>query len=594
MSKFTLTLLDTARIQDYIFSSNRLQENIGASELVYRATTLWAFEALEEAGITRHNIELLRAQDPKDNNLVVVGWKFTGLHMEDDADAQAEVIQAAGGNALILFRESESETTPHANAVRFSKKLTFRILREAPGLNVLVKHIPFDFENDKLPSKYDKEGKPLEGYKGKRRELEEAMSEHKRSRLIPAPTLGLSVTAACSSTGLPAVRTPMGKQKIGDYEFELLVLGQDEQESERTRLISRETTLKLAARELANKRLRYILGDVAQGYDFPADIDNLGRISGNESYVAIIHADGNGMGSRVQSIENATYEKHETADRKTLNREYIKELREFSQGLEKACRIALTNVVRKITDSIDTKNKVAGKIPVIKKGNHNYIPFRPLVFGGDDVTFLCNGQLGVELATRYLEEFEKQTNGYHACAGIGIVKMHYPFSRAYKLAEELTHSAKELVKSSESDFSALDWHFAQSGLSGSLTAIRDREYMSDDGKKKLYIRPLTLKEGVDKNTRSWDEVNKALQAFNEEPWSESHNKVIGLREPLRKNGDAVKQYRLNFGLEKLPEFTEAAETGWFSDRCAYFDIIELLDHHVFLEPAPAPVKAGES
>ena len=34
MAKYTLTVLDTSQIQRYVFSSNRLKENIGASELV--------------------------------------------------------------------------------------------------------------------------------------------------------------------------------------------------------------------------------------------------------------------------------------------------------------------------------------------------------------------------------------------------------------------------------------------------------------------------------------------------------------------------------------------------------------------------------
>ena len=591
-NKFTLTLLDTTGVQEYIFNSNRLQENIGASEIVYRATTLWVFEALEEAGFKAHNIEIIR-----DDKKTTVGWKFKAGAIEDDPNMQVEVLQAAGGNALLLFRENETDL--HANAVKFTKKFTLRILQEAPGLSVLAQHLPFNFETDALPGRYDENCKPLEGYTGKRRELEEMMSKHKASRLIPTPTMGISVTAVCSSTGLPAVRTPEGTQKIGEDEFELLVHGQDEKEEERVRLISRETTFKLAARDLANKRLRNILGEVAKWYDFPADIDNLGRISGEESYVAVIHADGNGMGHKVKAIENSVYEKHEKSGRKTLNREYIKALRSFSESLESACRISLTNVVEKIVASINSNDMVAGEIPVIKKRSYNYIPFRPLVFGGDDVTFLCNGQLGAELAAMYLKEFEKQTNGYHACAGVSIVKMHYPFSRAYQLAEELTHSAKEKVKEifpddkeykegEPRDCSALDWHFAQSGLSGSLNVIREREYHSDDGKP-LFIRPLTLEKDADANTRSWDEVNRVLKAFKNEPWSESHNKVVGLREPLRKNGEAVRQYRLNFGLKELPDLAGASETGWFADRCAYFDIIELLDHHVSLDS----VKDGE-
>lgn len=589
MTKFTLTLLDTAGIQDYIFASNRLQENIGASEIVYRATTLWAFEALEQAGFKEHNIELLR-----DENKTIVGWKFKPVAIEDSPSLQAEVLQAAGGNALILFRENTPDS--HANAIAFTKKFTYQILQEAPGLRVLVQHLPFDFEKDTLPSKYGPDCKPLEGYKGRRRELEEKMGRHKTSRSLPAPLLGLSVTEVCSSTGLPAVRTPKGSQKIGADEFELLVPGQSEKEEERERLISRETAYKLAARDLANRRLRHILGEVAKWYDFPADIDNLGRIEGEESYVAIIHADGNGMGQKVQLLENSVYEKYETAARKTLNREYINALRGFSEKLEESCRISLKNVVEKIVSSIDKDDKVAGEIPVIKKNSYNYIPFRPLVFGGDDVTFLCNGQLGVELAAMYLDEFEKQTNGYHACAGVAIVKMHYPFARAYKLAEELTASAKGKVEelfprkkeekcqeSKQPDCSAIDWHFAQSGLVGSLKNIRKREYRSDDGEP-ICLRPLALDIGE----VNWQKVKGVILEFKEK-WADKHNKVIGLREPLRKGADAAETFIHDFDLftekVKLPEIVGelAQKTGWKENTCYYFDAIELLDHYVSLE-----------
>ena len=46
MRNFTVTVLDTTGIQPYIFGSNRLRENIGASYLVSQATDNWAREAL--------------------------------------------------------------------------------------------------------------------------------------------------------------------------------------------------------------------------------------------------------------------------------------------------------------------------------------------------------------------------------------------------------------------------------------------------------------------------------------------------------------------------------------------------------------------
>jgi len=597
---YTLTLLDTTGIQDYIFASNRLQENIGASELVYRATSLWAFDALEKAKLS-HNIK----------NPYSLEWEFTDAAIESDASLQAEVIQAAGGNTVILFRDEKKSR-------EFVRILTLRLLNEAPGLTVLAKHLDgFDFSSAKLADA--------------RKTLETDMREHKLSRLPSAPTLGLGVTAMCDSTGLAAVRTPVGTQTLENEKFSLLVPGQDKQIPEQTRLISRETTFKLAARDLANRRLKNTVGDVTDWYEFPFDIDNLGRISGEESYVAVVHADGNRMGEHVAAVAKGA----------NGNRDFINALRSFSTALDVASRATLIEIVESIVASI-VDGMVAEKIPLVEDKYHTYIPFRPLVFGGDDITFLCNGQLGVELAAQYLKVFEEKVRAVatrkdadgkdvthplakieleklHACAGVSIVKMHYPFARAYKLSEELASSAKSLTR--VTDCSALDWHFAQSGLSGSLDGIREREYSVQESSIKNMLEEKDTKDVEEKNKkfmltmrpiklfnsdngRYWygeQGIEELIEKFREKkPWVDSHNKVLGLREELRKGTQTVERYLLDFGLSDLPTVISGSErTGWYKSRtpkdseikeqkklecrCVYFDAIELLDHHVGLK-----------
>ena len=556
MTEFTLTLLDTSAIQRYIFDSNRLQENIGASELVYRVTTLWVFDTLEKKQF-KHNIKNPRS---------LVDWGYEKEFQIDktEDDNAVEVVYAAGGNTVLIFRK-------HEKAVEFTKAITLKVLQEAPGLTLLVQHLPFDWKKESLFDKCDKDGKVLE--KGKRTILNEQMEKHKLSRMPSLPTLGLSVSATCESTGLPAIGTN-----------EKYRLGKDE-----SRLVSGETLAKLANRNFANDRLEMVIGDT-KGYIFPYDIDMLGRISGEESYVAVIHADGNQVGKHVK----------DAMVNKADNREYINASRSFSESLHIASISALREVIAQLIDAVITDEKdgmkyISGKVPLVKKSNIWHLPFRPLVFGGDDVTFLANGQLGVELATRYLNAFEKYTEkqglkDFYASAGVAIVKMHYPFARAYQLSEELTHSAKKFVKDKvKKDMSAVDWHFAQSGLSGSLDVIREREYSfkrenakGEKVKYQLNLRPLVLRDLI----QSWQSVENIMSVFQDtKPWSESHNKVIGLREPLRNGARAVEQYRLNYDLPLLPDVAgdKAAQSGWLGAHCVYFDAIELLDHHVSLK-----------
>jgi hypothetical protein len=547
MTSFTLTLLDATGIQGYIFSSNRLQENIGASEIVYRATTLWAFKALEDAVGKAHNIKDGESPD----------WNFDeSKHIEEDSALMAEVIQAAGGNTVVLFREK-------AHSRKFVEKLTLQILKDAPGLTILAQHddeFEFGVKETHLPV----------ALKALR---EEKMKKHKLARRGSSPLLGMGVTAICDSTGLPAVTTLGGKWKGQP----LGLRGEDD-----TSLISAEAAAKRGWRKHANERLNRILENAAEGFTFPYNLDKLGRIKGEESYVAVIHADGNRMGERVRAIGE-----HATDDR-----DFIEKLRAFSKKIDTISRSALEVVVGLVVQAVKH-----GDIPFVEDKDEDgeevirkYLPFRPLVFGGDDVTFVCSGLIGVSLAVAYIEAFEdaaknQKVDDFHASAGISIVKMHYPFARAYSLAEELTASAKTLNRDPKPDCSAIDWHFAQSGLSGSLEMIRRKEYTLEDKVSKLNLRPLALSGSV----KSWQTVKSVISTFKTD-WADQHNKVVALREVLRKgNVNFVHDYLQDFDLlkKKLPEIKGMGEeiqiTGWQDGVCYYFDAIELLDHYVALD-----------
>jgi len=508
MNKLTLTMLDTAGIQNYIFTSNRLQENIGASELVYRATTLWVFDALENLKLS-HNIQ----------NPYSLGWDFTAERIEE-GNLDAEVIQAAGGNAFLLFKEKEQ-------AIAFVKALTLRLLKQAPGLTALAQHLHnFDFDKDSL---FDA-----------RQTLESKMRQHKQTRQGHTATLGLGVTATCESTGLPAI-------------------GQDAENT--GALVSAEAAAKRNFSQAANSRLYAQLKPASDTYIYPFDLDKIGREHGEESYIAVVHADGNRMGEAVAQL----------ASEKT-NREYIADIRAFSKAIHTLSLAALSRVVALVVQVVERED-----LPHVAEDDKKYLPLRPLVFGGDDVTFVCNGKIGIKLAATYLETFrsEAQKRGLdlQASAGVSVVKLHYPFARAYALSEELIGSAKSLTR--KKNCSALDWHFTQSGLSGSLEDIRKREYRAENGKP-LQRRPMTLEE--------WSQVEEVVHTFdNEQQWA--RNKVFGLREPLRKGPDAVEKYLQDFHLPELPEIAgeEAQKTGWTDGKCYYFDAIELLDHSLALE-----------
>ena len=543
MKNFTVTVLDTTGIQPYIFGSNRLRENIGASYLVSQATDNWVREALHTFAQQESNRKVY-AFNPKNHQ------PDAKPRIEDDG-LTAELVYAGGGNTVLLFSEEKY-------AVKFTKILSKRILEEAPGINLVAVHQEFDWDNKSL-------------YEVVRDLMKNDLDAKKRSRIPSAPLLGLGVTATCRSTQL--VATGMSEKFEDDEPY----------------LVSTEIKAKLKIVGKANDDLQKNFAASLGSYQFPLRTDDMGRSQGDSSYAAVVHADGNGMGKRFQKFGEGK-----------CNRDYIIDMRQLSYSVYQAGINSLKKVVEILVDSIEVdaegKRKIKGQFEI----KDNYLPFRPLVYGGDDITFVCEGRLGLELAAIFLQEFEKQPvvgneNGKSpltACAGICVVKTHYPFARAYQLSEDLCRKAKKFVKDeTKGDFSALDWHLAASGLSGSISDIRQREYQVPTGS--LAMRPVSLRKEQDSDWRTWEGFTKVVKQFNEdEEWKGRHNKVIALRDVLRQGTDATKKFLKNYRIkdEQLPTFPECsgqsvtlAQEGWLPPGiCGYFDAIEAMEFYVSL------------
>jgi len=118
-----LVLLETSGNQRYIFATNKLRENVGASEWTYRVGTRQTLEAV--ASVT--------------GDRTLYDEDFRTLHTNLLSDEKnppleqgkraVEVILATSGKALLLVRDA-------ATGEHIIRHVTEQTLRQAPGLTV--------------------------------------------------------------------------------------------------------------------------------------------------------------------------------------------------------------------------------------------------------------------------------------------------------------------------------------------------------------------------------------------------------------------------------------------------------------------------
>jgi len=141
-----LTVLEVSKKQSYIFKSNRLRENIGASEII--------------AFVTKE------------------------LPQELCDEYKGRQISSGGGSSIFYFENKDA-------SMNFSKAYSKHILERFPSLEFFLSSVEYDPEKDIIIDKT--------------KELYEKLEKKKAKRDLYSHIIDFGVSKKCSSTRLPAV-----------------------------------------------------------------------------------------------------------------------------------------------------------------------------------------------------------------------------------------------------------------------------------------------------------------------------------------------------------------------------------------------------
>jgi len=360
-------------------------------------------------------------------------------------------------------------------------------------------------------------------------------------------------------------------------------------------------------------------------FAFPDEIDLMGRTRGQTSLRAVVHVDGNSIGDSIRMWLNRCIEGPVEDDR--VRREY----REWSQALTDCGNAVLKCLAERVGDSVtrpvnSSAYVLDGTPPHLSfpldcldhisedsNGCTVFLPLIPVLLGGDDLTFLCHGRIGLDLAVAALREFERAGVGIPhlgdeggklhltACAGVALVKAHAPFHRSYELAESLCRSAKEkrrksIKESGGPSGSWLDWHVGSNRPGESIMELRHRQYQPHS--HQLTLRPYPL-ESRDREVRTWTWLDLKLlgpgdthstfkQGFRgDDLWLRSRNKVKRLASLAVEGPQAVQNQMQSWRVvEPNISLPGGFEGRGFNDNisASLLDCIELMDLHLRLGP----------
>ncbi len=372
------------RVQTFIFEVPRLKAMLGANALVGETMR----HALSKLAIDNDAVAL-------DGTSAPVADPRDPLQPDDDFDRDDP--QALYGKG-ILTRDGGHFTAVFAqqsDAANFRSAAEALISRELPG-------VLFDIDERPLESS-SREGGGRE------------------PRVKEAHLLDLPVLQVCQETGHDVASEPSGKKTWAASSVKDRMLAGGKFGAGNSRDI-----IGLMQQQLGLK--------AAPGWQDPNDLNDL--CAGQ--YLAVIHADGNGVGKRYLARK-----KQLPAGRPLIVQEAHGEA--FFHSMRVAVR-------RAVVQALQTTF-------VVGKGVR---PYEVLMLGGDDLLIACRADKALPFALAYAEALQgiplvDNSPPLDVGIGVAIAKASYPFHRLHELAEALAASAKRLYRADNSLGSVIDW-----------------------------------------------------------------------------------------------------------------------------------------
>ncbi|MGH9905864.1 MAG: Cas10/Cmr2 second palm domain-containing protein, partial [Pyrinomonadaceae bacterium] len=386
-----IVLIETSGNQNYIFATNKLRENVGASQLTHSVGT-------------RHIIEgAHRANGVFDGKIPQTYPEMKGYLLHEQEDGwDVEIIIATSGKAILLIK-SDDHKQSEGKAKEIISYVTQKTLHEAPGLSIFGVIRKFDTNSDDL----DKTIKRLhEDY------------EVVRSKL-PGPEhrfLRFPFAQPCATSGFPARYAKYFKAE------------------KKTVFRSAVAQTKRDASQSGRDRMQAVTETHVPDATLPENLEKFEEAFPKTDWLAVIHADGNGLGQIFLNFgENSDCKKP------TDWRTYLNKQRAFSLALDDCTINAYGFAVHRLYEHLkELLGKESNRVTI--QDHKIVLPLLPLILGGDDLTVICDGRYAIQFAKEFLGEFERQTatnevikpiaknalgvERLSSCAGVAIVKPH--------------------------------------------------------------------------------------------------------------------------------------------------------------------------
>ena len=444
-----LVSIETVKIKDFIFSTNKLKLIRGASYLLDYMNQVEVPRILKKYGLEYKTHELVN----KIYNISDDKEFLEKVDEEIDKAIDKRILYIGAGNAKFLVEDKDK-------AEKICKEIKEVYKALAPSAKVIAEYYEMK-ENEKIWTAID--------------ELAQKTAE-KKSEGFPMLNIDLPFAVKCDLSGTePAVVSWKNiEDDLENIEIHRSGEGSDNDkqvEDTKTAIrnvikkdnmkISEESAVKI---KYSNKMIKDDVNEIgfysiikkALNYDIHLNTE-IDDYSVGDSFIGFVYSDGDGLGDFLKNVKKVY----------TTEEEYLKFMRKFSVILDRNTKYVLKEVIKKMYND----KKFVKKKPILKDGKPKYeiindkeeevkksIIGEFLIVGGDDVCAVFPADLAIEISYEFQKQFEekmkkfteienqknekKNPENITSSCGIVIAKNKTPMFQLFEQGLKLQKSAK--------------------------------------------------------------------------------------------------------------------------------------------------------